>query len=522
MRSALSCAGAVALALPLAAQTGSVSRAVSVSVTNVDVVVTDAAGKPITDLSPADFEIRQDGKLQPITNFSFVRNAPPAPSPADAAAAPPTLAAPSEPAPPPAARAHLIVFLDELHLTSVNRNRALKSLREYLPTVVGPNVEAQLVTWDRALRIRGPFMSDAALLRSILFELEKEAALGNVPVSERTNILRQIDQALLADPRTSAILLRNIVNDIRAWADSQAADVEATGDAVRVALSSVSGVDGRKVLFFVTERLTPFPARDLFDYIQYGRLNSGSGGKMTFQGLNDLTWREFDRMPTFRGVASSANIAGVSLVTIDASGLAFDDSLSPEVTSGYGGRMDSGIASLDMQTAMSLLADETGGATIHGRNDLALALKGLEADWTAYYSLGYGSPDAKPGAPRSLGVTVHRPGARVRTRRAVIERTPEQKVADAVLSGVHIPHIVNPLRASLHIGTPKKSGKMWLVPLEFTIPFDKLTLVPHGGRAKGRHPVHGGRRDARGQDLAGNDRARAARHPRVRARHARR
>ena len=158
----------------------------------------------------------------------------------------------------------------------------------------------------------------------------------------------------------------------------------------------MSGVDGRKVLFFVTERLTPFPARDLFDHIQYGRLNSGAGRKMTLPGLNDFTWKDFDRMPTFHGVASSANSAGVSLVTIDAAGLAFDDSLSPEVTSGYAGRVDAGIASNDMQAAMSLLADETGGATIQGRNDLALALKGLEADWTAYYSLGYESPDAKP------------------------------------------------------------------------------------------------------------------------------
>lgn len=73
----------------------------------------------------------------------------------------------------------------------------------------------------------------------------------------------------------------------------------------------------------------------------------------------------------------------------------------------------------------------------------------------------------------------------MRTRRAVIERTPEQKVADAVLSGAYIPHVVNPLHASLHIGTPKKSGKLWLVPLEFKIPFEKLTLVPQGDRAKG-------------------------------------
>ena len=82
-------------------------------------------------------------------------------------------------------------------------------------------------------------------------------------------------------------------------------------------------------------------------------------------------------------------------------------------------------------------------------------------------------------------MSVKRPGLRVITRRSVVERTPEQKVADAVLSGVHFPKTLNPLRASLRIGTPRKSGKMWLVPLDFKIPFDKLTLIPQGGRVRG-------------------------------------
>jgi VWFA-related protein len=487
MRKPFSWLGTLFLALPVAAQTGSVTRSVDVSVTNVDVVVTDSAGKPITDLSSADFEVRQDGKLQPITNFSFIRNAPSPPTPAPAAmpeaAGPPV--APVEPAPPPAARAHLIVFLDELHLTTASRNGAIRSLKEYLPTVVGPNVEVQLVTWDRALRIRGPFTNEKPVLGSMLSQLESEVALGDVPVRQRTDLLRQIDQAYIADARTTAELLNNIVSEMRSWADSQAADVDATADAVRVALSSVAGVDGRKILFFVTERFTPYPARDMFEYLQYGRMSAGIGGRTSLRGVNDLTWKDWDRLSSFRSITVAANVAGVSLVTIDASGLTFDDTMSPEVGSGYGGRLDSGMAAGDMQTAMGLLAEETGGATIQGRNNLALALKGLEADWMAYYSLGYESPDAKPGAPRSLRVTVHRPGARLRTRRAVIERTTEQKVSDAVLAGAYIPHLINPLRASLHIGYPKKSGSMWIVPLEFTIPFDRLTLVPEGGRAKG-------------------------------------
>jgi VWFA-related protein len=492
MRSAFSCATAFALALPLAAQTGAISRSVSVSVTNVDVVVTDAAGTPIRDLTSADFEIRQDGKVQPITNFSFVRNPLPPPLPVlEHGQTPEPAIVPPDAAPPAAARAHLIVFLDELHLTSINRNRALTSLREYLLTVVGPNVEVQLVTWDRSLRIRGPFINEAPLLGRILTDLGKEATLGNVPVHERLDLIREIDQAFATDPRTQQSALDSAIIAVKAWADAQAAGLDSTADAVRVALSSVAGVEGRKVLFFVTERLTPHPARDLFDYLQYGMQNAGFSGRKSPGSavaggpVTDLTWMQWDRLQAFKNVTSSANVSGVSIITIDAAGLGFNDSLSPETNAGHSGRIDSGIASLDMESAMGLLADQTGGASIRGTNDLAAGLKRLEADWTAYYSLGYESPDAKRGSPRSLKVTVHRKGAEVRTRRTVIERTPEQKVADAVLAGAHIPHTTNPLGASLQIGAPKRSGSVYLLPLVYKIPFERITLVPQGGRARG-------------------------------------
>ena len=250
-------------------------------------------------------------------------------------------------------------------------------------------------------------------------------------------------------------------------------------------------MDGRKVLFFVTERLTPRPARDLFNYIQYGMQNAGFSGRKSAGSavaggpVNELTWTHWDRIQAFKEVTSAANVAGVSIVTVDAAGLGFTDSLSPETNAGFSGRIDSGIASLDMDTAMDLLADQTGGASIRGTNDLAAGLKRLEADWTAYYSLGYESPDTKTGSPRPLKVTVHRKGAEIRTWRTVIERTPEQKVADTVLAGAHIQHTTNPLRASLHIGVAKRSGSIYLLPLEFTIPYDKITLVPQGGRARG-------------------------------------
>ncbi len=490
MRSVLSTAAAAALALPLAAQTGSVSRSVSVSVTNVDVVVTDGKGRPVTDLGPLDFVVTQEGVPQVITNFSFVRNSssPSSPPPAPEAAPPESTTAQAPAAAPPApAGAHLAVFVDMLHLTESNRNRAVASLAEFFPRTVGPRVEVQIVTWDRTLRARGTFTNDGKVLASVLESLRNEAVFGDEPSRERNRLYGMIDSALNADPRFRGPLIDQAISTVRSWCDNRSHEVEATLDAARSISSTLSGLEGRKILIVVTERLAPAPGRELWDYFQRGleRISRSQRSSVTSMNLNDLTWKDFDRSPSFRRLATAANGAGVSLFMVDASGLTGDATLSAEF-GGTGGSVNEGLATLDAESALHLLAEQTGGAAIVGRNNLSLALQSLEPAWTAYYSLGFESSAIKPGVARPIRVTVKRPGLSVLTRRSIIERTDEQKIADAVLSGVHFPRTFNPLRATLHVGTPSKSGKLWLVPLEFKVPFDKITLVPESGRARGK------------------------------------
>jgi hypothetical protein len=45
---------------------------ITVTLVQVDSIVTDSKGKHITDLKPEDFELRQDGKVQKITHFSYI------------------------------------------------------------------------------------------------------------------------------------------------------------------------------------------------------------------------------------------------------------------------------------------------------------------------------------------------------------------------------------------------------------------------------------------------------------------
>ena len=45
---------------------------INVNLVQVDAVVTDSNGKPVTDLKREDFELFQDGKPQTITAFDFI------------------------------------------------------------------------------------------------------------------------------------------------------------------------------------------------------------------------------------------------------------------------------------------------------------------------------------------------------------------------------------------------------------------------------------------------------------------
>jgi VWFA-related protein len=77
---------AVAAALALAQQGGGPPVAapepvlrVSVNLVQVDAVVTDSHGQQVTNLTADDFDIREDGRPQKITAFSYVKTAGPQP-----------------------------------------------------------------------------------------------------------------------------------------------------------------------------------------------------------------------------------------------------------------------------------------------------------------------------------------------------------------------------------------------------------------------------------------------------------
>src|ERR1019366_2298388 len=101
-------------------------ESIEVRVVNVDVVVRDKAGKPVTGLTKDDFEIFENNKKQEITNLYEVRPSAPAAT-ARFAPHPPSAAFPAvSEAPADARRRNIVMFVDNYSLAPFQRDKILK------------------------------------------------------------------------------------------------------------------------------------------------------------------------------------------------------------------------------------------------------------------------------------------------------------------------------------------------------------------------------------------------------------
>jgi VWFA-related protein len=474
-------AGVAAAAAPLPEPTPKpIVSSVVVSVTNIDAVVTDSKGHRVRGLTKEDFVVLEDGKVQDLSNFLFVDDTDLAPAgePAPVPARPePGVLTPAVSKP----QARVAVFIDNLHIPPVNRNAVLAALDAFLRKAVGPNVEAMIVTFDRSLRVRGPFTRDAEILSRVLFQVANESTAGAGRVSQRNQLFHQIDEAAGSSAQIRDLLFDSATSATRSFSDSEKYDADATINALEVTLGRLAGVDGRKILILVSEKLPEFPASEVWDYLRNARRIAG----LSESGAGMPPMFEYDETRAFQNLATAANAALVSLYTFDAQGLGFDPSISAE-RAGTLGTQDPGPSTVSSDAMMNLLAGETGGLAAIQRNGFAAVLAEMEQDWKVYYSLGYPTPAKSGNMPRKIEVRVKPKGLNVRSRTAVLERSPDEQLAEQVTSGLFFPRYVNPLDAQIDRGRivagPKKT---FVLPLTVRVPYSKLTLVPDGGRLKG-------------------------------------
>jgi VWFA-related protein len=135
----------------------------------LEVVVRDAHGQPVSGLKQADFEILDEGKPRAIAAFSVeTRGHAPAP---DLAAAPAPSTTPSvgaAPLVPPAPRSTLL-FFDDLHATGGELQRTQAAAKRFIQDGLGPGARAAVYAASEGLTL--DFTADADALTAAIEKL---------------------------------------------------------------------------------------------------------------------------------------------------------------------------------------------------------------------------------------------------------------------------------------------------------------------------------------------------------------
>ena len=469
---------------PLAAQqsspqpTGEVPKLVEnidVHVIGVDVVVTDKKGNAVNGLTKDDFRIFENGLEKPISNFSEIEG-----KPAKAVIIVPPAAAPPAPVLPKEEiaeqlRRRIILYIDNLSLAPFNRNRVFKQMKEFVKNVMRPGDEAMVATYNRSLKVRAPFTRDAVQIQQTLDSIAGESALGIANRSESKDVMGRIRDATNYD---------DAVASARSYASSVDHDLRQSVESINGLLTTLAGVEGKKILVLTTEGFQIQPGREIFTMIDEVAREKG------WQSSSMLEAMSYNGAPLIESIAKTANANGITIYAIHAGGLSAgsegmtadnQQSISYNVTS----------AALSNTTeSLQILAELTGGLATSRTNNFAGAFKNIERDLDSYYSLGYRAGTERVDRQRTLEVRVKNRALSVRNRQTFVEKSTFQDMSDRVIANLLYRTKANDLGVRVKVGTVVPADELFKVPVEVQIPLDNLTLLQQGEAYMGGFSIY--------------------------------
>jgi VWFA-related protein len=218
------------LATPLFAQSPLIEK-IDVLVVNVDVTVTDRAGRPVHGLTRDDFEIFEDGKPQAVTNFYQV----------SAGKTPHTVPAAAIEEEDPRFRRKVLVLIDAYSMTPYDRNRALGHLEQFInDRFRGGEYDWSIGSIDTGLRMLLAPTSDKQAIHEALNQIRKGHA-PRLPTG--------------ADKPLSLQLRDPFADDSELWQATVAG--MASVDAIAEATRAFAATSGKKIILLLTSQLLP-------------------------------------------------------------------------------------------------------------------------------------------------------------------------------------------------------------------------------------------------------------------------
>jgi VWFA-related protein len=380
------------------------------TVVDVNVVVRDSKGKPVTGLKKEDFEIYDQGKQQKISSFNVeLAHPPPMPAPEKMAGLPP---APPPPLPP----RYLGMYFDDQNISQADLVFARKAAEGFIRTNMADTDRVGVFTSSTTTTLQ--FTSDKT---QILATLAKVISHQRTAMSGATSCPKITpDQAARImehfDTHTDMFDMA-LAEAVQCNCPSNK-DVSCTVEQSRLIQAQAA------MVLSLAEQFAQDSLGVLGDVIRYM-------GKMQGQRMLIMTSGGFYSKPDAVQHAQDKLIdaalkAGIVINTLDAKALSADwaggdPSNGPSnilTRSGGNGAMNAlhaGLFSDEREysnDSMTVLAAATGGKFIHNKNDLAGGLVEIAALPEVSYAIGFSPEDLREnGSYHILKVKI--PGQRV-------------------------------------------------------------------------------------------------------------
>ncbi len=508
------------------------AEVIDVEVTNVDVVVTDRDGRPVTGLRREDFELYEGGERVEISNFYAVEGGRrvPAPDAASSRAEPAVAVA----ATPEAAPTFLVVYVDNVHLSAGHRGRLLGMLRDFLLGRNGRGDRIMVASYDGLVEELVSFTEDWQEIDAALTRLAEIPSAGHLRETEHRRIIEELISVHDTSNRTTRRRVREpCPQNMGPMADRYAKrvfqEVRDSVAALSQMVATLSSLPGRKALLHVSDGLPMIPGAEIFEFL---RGFCGAGGAHGVEDNSALTMAEAMSTPdtpasaqgleeqalalisedfsvsmdAFRHNASDlfkdltvlANSHRVTFFTLDASG---PRGFSAGQATSYERRMQSTFVDqarfANLQDTLTYMAQRTGGQAILNTTSFDEALRDIASDLDTYYSLGYRPPAKQGDKVYSVKVKVLRQGARVRYRENLRAKPLAEQLADRTRSALLYDLEDNPLAVEVEVGEIRAiDTEVSIVPLRVRIPLSNVILLEQQGSSSGQLSLYVTTRDS--------------------------
>jgi len=369
---------------------------VRVDSVSVDATVTDKDGRPVTDLKPEDFEIREAGKVQTIENFRLIQ------IPENEAVGPekaPAILSQSDmerEAANPENRL-FIIFLDDYHTRLGNSMHVRQQLANFISRLSSRDLVALMYPLSSVVGATFSRDHDGTAAGIMQFRGRKydyhamnsyEANFENQP----PEVQEQIRNELVIGTMKSTCALMSTLRE------------------------------GRKTVLFVSEGLVGnFPVGVA---TQSSRYPTSPAGQTPAQqaaqaaATNRQNSQEYfnsqDQLMRMRDVFTICSRGNTSVYPLDPRGLATSEFGAADAV---GQEADRKIL-MEATDSLRILADQTNGHAIIGQNDPLPELKKMIHELSSYYLMSYTSTVApRDGKFHEIQVRVNRRDVDVKARK---------------------------------------------------------------------------------------------------------